>query len=115
MNTSSVANKVNEFFNKFEKSAGCEDFLAGTMGMHPVPFDELKVSKDVVIYTDIRTDKANKKYLYMFVAKKDDRFYDEVNVDGQVEIPTDMAEYLEKAKKLALEVAEDIDKKGLVK
>lgn len=74
MATTSAIERANQFFNKFEKSTQCEDILASTKGLHPVPFDELKVSKDIVIYTDIFTDKTNKKlYLYMFVAKKDGR------------------------------------------
>lgn len=116
MATISATEKVNKFFNKFEKSAGCEDFLAGTLGLCPIPFDELKVSKDIVIYTDILTDRnIKKRFLSVFVVKKDGRFYDRV-IDGkQVEIPSDMREYLEKAKMLTLEVASEIDNKGLVK
>lgn len=115
MATISATKSVNKFFNKFEKSAEYEDILAGTMGLYPHLFDEIKMSKDMVFYEDIITDRANKKhFLNVFAVKKDGRFYDRV-CEVYIEIPDDTKGYVEKAKKSILELAAKVDGMGLVK
>jgi hypothetical protein len=115
MATISATTKVTKFINKFEKSQDYEDILAGSYGPYPMMFDDVKLSNKVVIYTDRITDRAmEKRYLLIYVVVKDGRFYDRV-IEKKVEIPEDMAEYVKAAEGTMLEIANEIDNKGLLK
>ncbi len=115
MATISATIKVTKFINKFEKSSTYEEILDGTHGLYPILFDDIKLSNKVVIYADRITDRdMEKRYLLLFAVKKDGRFYDRV-IEKIVEIPTDMVEYVKAAESLLLEIASEVDNKGLLK
>ncbi len=116
MATISATERINKYFNKLMKSADYEDILAGTMGAQPCLFDEISINKNLVICTDILTDKDNKKRsLNICAIKKNGNVYESVISEAIVEIPSDMKAYVENAKKATLEVAAKVDGMGLVK
>lgn len=115
MATISAITKVTKFINKFEKSSSYEEILDGTHGLFPILFDDVKLSNKIVIYADKITDRDMKKrYLLLFAVKKDGRFYDRV-IEKMVEIPDNMAAYINAAEDMLLEIASEVDNKGLLK
>jgi hypothetical protein len=115
MTTTTATTKVTKFINKFEKSQSYEDILEGSYGKYPVIFDNVKLSNNIVIYSDKLTDSAMKKrYLLLFAVKKDGRYYNRV-IEKMVEIPEDMAKYVQAAENMMFEIAKEVDDKGLLK
>ena len=115
MTTTTATTKVTKFINKFEKSSTHEEIMDGTHGLYPILFDNVKLSNNMVIYSDKLTDSAMKKrYLQLFAVKKDGRHYERV-IEKMVEIPEDMAKYVQAAKSMMLEIAKEVDDKGLLK
>ena len=122
MNTLSATNKVNKYFNKFEKSSEYQDILAGTMGNNPKPFYKIKLSDELTMNADVLTGRkyANgNEYIYDFwVSNKDgDVIASEKQamplVQGRKQPNFSLRMAL--CKRASLMLAKQIDKMGLVK